>query len=57
MSDDLAAGRLVHVLPEWSYKPSPVHLVYAQAPHPTSKLRSVIDFMLRELAPRTRARS
>ena len=46
LADDLAAGRLVPVLPEWSLMPSPMYLVYASDRHPTAKLRTVIDFLL-----------
>jgi len=46
LADDLAEGRLLPVLPAWSYKPSPMHLIYAQDRRPTAKLRSVIDFLL-----------
>ena len=46
LADDLAAGRLVPVLPEWSLMPSPMYLVYASYRHPTAKLRTVIDFLL-----------
>jgi DNA-binding transcriptional LysR family regulator len=44
--DDLAAGRLVPVLPAWSYKPTPMYLIYAQDSRPTAKLRSVIDLLI-----------
>ncbi|MES2204532.1 MAG: LysR family transcriptional regulator [Pseudomonadota bacterium] len=46
LADDIATGRLVHILPEWSYKPTPMYLIYAQNTHPTAKLRSVIDFLV-----------
>ncbi len=46
LADDLAAGRLVHILPEWSFRPTPMYLVYAQDTRPTAKLRSVIDFLV-----------
>ena len=46
LADDVAAGRLVVVLPAWSYKPTPMHLIYAQDRRPTAKLRSIIDFLL-----------
>jgi len=49
LTDDLASGRLVAVLPGWSLKPSPMYLIYAQDRHPTAKLRSVIDFLLERL--------
>jgi DNA-binding transcriptional LysR family regulator len=47
LADDLAAGRLLPVLPEWSFRTTPMHLVYAQDRRPTAKLRSVVDFLLR----------
>ena len=46
LADDMAAGRLVPVLPAWSYKPTPMYLIYAQDSRPTAKLRSVIDLLL-----------
>ncbi|WP_323119439.1 LysR family transcriptional regulator [Burkholderia alba] len=46
LADDLAAGRLLPVLPAWSYLPTPMYLIYAQDRRPTAKLRSVIDFLL-----------
>lgn len=44
--NDLTSGRLVQVLPAWSYRPTPVHLVYTPDPRPTAKLRSAIDFIV-----------
>ncbi|WP_049623814.1 LysR family transcriptional regulator [Frateuria defendens] len=46
LADDLAAGRLVQVLPEWAPPATPMHLLYAPDRRPTAKLRSVIDFLL-----------
>ena len=46
LADDLAAGRLLRVLPGWALAPSPTYLIYAQDRHPTAKLRSAIDFLL-----------
>jgi DNA-binding transcriptional LysR family regulator len=46
LADDIATDRLVPVLPAWSYKPTPMYLIYAQDTRPTAKLRSVIDFLL-----------
>lgn len=42
----IAAGRLIHFLPEWSFRPTPMYLIYAQDTRPTAKLRSVIDFLV-----------
>lgn len=46
LANDIATGRLVHVLPEWSFRPTPMYLIYAQDICPTAKLRSVIDFLV-----------
>ncbi|WP_410210283.1 LysR substrate-binding domain-containing protein [Aquirhabdus sp.] len=46
LTEDLLVGRLVPVLPDWSYIPSPVSLVYAQDRRPTAKLRHMIDFLI-----------
>jgi DNA-binding transcriptional LysR family regulator len=46
LADDITAGRLIHVLPEWSFRPTPMYLIYAQDARPTAKLRSVIDFLV-----------
>ncbi|ENN85273.1 putative LysR family transcriptional regulator [Rhizobium freirei PRF 81] len=46
LAADLDAGRLEAVLPLWSYKPTPMHLVYAPDRRPTAMLRSVIDFLV-----------
>ncbi|HEY9102344.1 LysR family transcriptional regulator [Chitinimonas sp.] len=51
LADDIAAGRLVRVLPDWSYKTTPTYLIYAQDSRPTAKLRSVIDFLLARFGP------
>jgi DNA-binding transcriptional LysR family regulator len=42
--DDLAAGRLVQVLPEFPVPTRPFHLLYAPDRRMTPKLRSFIDF-------------
>ena len=46
LSHDLEAGRLEAVLPQWSYKPTPMHLIYAPDRRPTAMLRSAIDFLV-----------
>jgi len=46
LADDLASGRLEPVLPDWSYKPVPMHLVYAHDRRPTAMLRSAIDLLM-----------
>ena len=49
--EDLDAGRLVRVLPGWSYRPTPMYLIYAQDRRPTAKLRSVIDLLMERFGP------
>jgi len=46
LDDALAAGTLRPVLPAWSFRPTPMHLVYAPDRRPTAKLRSAIDFLV-----------
>jgi DNA-binding transcriptional LysR family regulator len=46
LSDDLAEGRLMPVLPGWAPPSTPMHLLYAQDRRPTAKLRSMIDFLM-----------
>lgn len=46
LAEDIAAGRLVRVLPGWSLARSPMHLIYAQDLRPSAKLRSAIDFLM-----------
>jgi DNA-binding transcriptional LysR family regulator len=50
VADDLAAGRLVHLVPHWRADPLPMHLVYPYARHYTAKLRRFVEAM-REQAP------
>ncbi|WP_267222126.1 LysR family transcriptional regulator [Dyella silvae] len=47
LADDLAAGRLLQVLPGWAPPSTPMHLLYAQDRRPTAKLRSMIEFLLK----------
>lgn len=50
LEGDLDAGRLVPVLPAWSHAPTPVQLVYPRDRQPTAMLRTVIDFLVEQLA-------
>ncbi|MDQ0390717.1 LysR family transcriptional regulator [Labrys monachus] len=43
LADDLAAGRLVQVLPEYETPARPLHLLFAAARPPTQTLRRFID--------------
>lgn len=46
LADEIAAGRLLHVLPGWAPPDLPMHLLYLADRRPTAKLRSMIDFLL-----------
>jgi DNA-binding transcriptional LysR family regulator len=46
LASDLSEGRLEQVLPKWSYKPTPMHLIYAPNRRPTAMLHTVIDFLV-----------
>jgi DNA-binding transcriptional LysR family regulator len=50
VADDIAEGRLVHLLPEWHGSSLPVSLVYPYARFYPAKLRRFIDLM-REAVP------
>jgi DNA-binding transcriptional LysR family regulator len=55
LGDDLAAGRLVRVLPRYAPPSRPVHLVYPADRFRSPKLRRFVELVLRHLA-RKRAR-
>jgi DNA-binding transcriptional LysR family regulator len=50
LTDDLAEGRLVRLLPEWEASPLPVYLVYPYARFYPAKLRRFIETM-RDMMP------
>lgn len=50
LADDLAAGRLVQIAPQWQAKPLPVSLVYPYARFYPARLRCFIE-MMRTAAP------
>ena len=47
VGDDVAAGRLVRLLPDHELPSRPMHVVYLADRRPTPKLRSFVDFMLK----------
>ncbi len=47
--EDMAAGRLVRVLPKWEARADPVHLVYPRQRFVPPKLRSFMDTAAEEL--------
>jgi DNA-binding transcriptional LysR family regulator len=46
LDDDLAAGRLVRILPGYEPPSRPMHILFAPDRKPTPKLRSFIDFVV-----------
>ncbi|KWZ40557.1 LysR family transcriptional regulator [Burkholderia savannae] len=46
VGDDLAAGRLVRLLPGYEPPARPIHLLYSPDRRPTPKLRSFIDYVI-----------
>lgn len=50
LSDDLAAGRLVHLLPDWHAAPLPMYLVYPHARFYPARLRRFLE-LIREVVP------
>lgn len=51
VADDLASGKLVHVLPQWQAIALPVYLVYPYSNYYPSRLRTFIA-MIREVLPK-----
>lgn len=49
MADDLDAGRLVHLAPQWRAEPLPVFLVYAPSRFQPARLRRFIEIMREHL--------
>lgn len=54
VEDDLARGRLVHVLPRWRASSFPVHVVYPPARFQPVKVRSFVEAMRAAFAPAVR---
>jgi DNA-binding transcriptional LysR family regulator len=52
LSEDLAAGTLVHLLPQWRAAPLPMYLVYPHARFYPARLRRFLEVM-RETVPAT----
>jgi DNA-binding transcriptional LysR family regulator len=46
LADDLAAGRLVRVLPDYETPTRPLHILFAATRPPTQTLRSFIDHVV-----------
>ncbi|RVT99577.1 LysR family transcriptional regulator [Rhodovarius crocodyli] len=47
IGDDVRAGRLVPILPEWAPPPVPLHAVYPANRHIAAKVKRFVDFLAR----------
>jgi len=45
LSEEIARGRLIHLLPEWQAAPLPVYIVYPYARFYPAKLRRFVELM------------
>lgn len=50
VNDDIAAGSLVHLLPQWHATPLPVYLIYPYASYYPARLRTFLD-IIRDAMP------
>ncbi|WP_229263396.1 LysR substrate-binding domain-containing protein [Duganella dendranthematis] len=50
VADDLAAGRLLHILPEWESPEFGIFAVYPSRKHVSAKVRTFVDFLNNSLA-------
>ncbi|WP_133010814.1 LysR family transcriptional regulator [Marinomonas flavescens] len=50
INDDIASGKLVHLLPEWHADPLPVYLVYPYASYYPARLRKFLN-LIRDVMP------
>lgn len=51
LAAEIAAGRLVHVLPDYEGPARPMHVLYPAARRPTAKVRSFVEVLLAECGP------
>lgn len=49
ISEDVAAGRLIRLLPEWSTEPAGIQAVFPPTSHPPAKVRALIDTLRKQL--------
>jgi DNA-binding transcriptional LysR family regulator len=49
--EDLRAGRLERLLPEWNAPPTPIHVVYPSTRHLSPKVKSFIDHLQERMTP------
>ena len=52
LSAEIAAGRLVRVLPDYEGPARPMHVLHPAGRRPTVKLRSFIDAVVEEFGPK-----
>lgn len=45
VAEDVHAGRLINLFPEWQAQPIPLQLVFHQTDYPSFKVRKVMDFL------------
>jgi LysR family transcriptional activator of dmlA len=50
IASDLRAGRLVHILPDWSGRPADIHALYPHRLHLSAKVRIFVDFLTERFA-------
>ncbi|HEY1999844.1 LysR family transcriptional regulator [Paraburkholderia sp.] len=50
IGEDVAAGRLVRLLPQWATAPASIQAVFPPTSHPPAKVRALIDTLKRRLA-------
>ena len=50
IEDDLAAGRLVRLLPAYRFSSVTLHAAYPERRHLSAKVRSMIDFLVEKAA-------
>jgi DNA-binding transcriptional LysR family regulator len=48
--DDIEAGRLINVLPDWSPEPGIVHAIFPSRQGLLPSVRALVDFLVRECA-------
>jgi DNA-binding transcriptional LysR family regulator len=51
LGDDVAAKKLVQLLPSWTHAERPMHLLYQRDRHATPKLQRFIEFVLERFGP------
>jgi DNA-binding transcriptional LysR family regulator len=50
VAEDLAAGRLVRLFPEYDFERAPLQLIYLPDRHMTPKMKSFVDFIMQHFA-------